>query len=381
MIEEVGLDIDGEMILDLSGIERGNDETNAASESSSSSSEEGSYSSSDDDVTDDDEDSDDSASSSYLDSSDEEELLEAMAAMDLTRSTQSMRRCWSADAISSQEYSSTQVSVLLNQIRNTNDLKPSPMVSVNQASSPTKSSTIMHSKAFGMPRKQPAAQRRASTISLPNASVRPGAVATGSSDEASNEDSMSPTAVLSEILLEIGESFSDLLCSDVENYFVPITDDRVQSYTTDVVSAIRNEDIDGLRRMHFDKKANLDCCNQFGESVLHTACRRNLPRVVDFLIHEAKVDLRVRDDLGRTPMHDACWAADFNKQLILLLVTEWPDLLFVKDKRGFTPLSYVRKSQWEDWRTFLHEHKELLLLRSGPRRKSENCDDDGGVQF
>ena len=55
------------------------------------------------------------------------------------------------------------------------------------------------------------------------------------------------------------------------------------------------------------KGKTLQCCNRFGESAIHMACRHDLTDVVKFSIEEVGSILRVRDDYGRTPLHDAFW--------------------------------------------------------------------------
>ncbi|KAL7434017.1 hypothetical protein ACHAXH_002216, partial [Discostella pseudostelligera] len=77
-------------------------------------------------------------------------------------------------------------------------------------------------------------------------------------------------------------------------------------YGTEVVSAIRSNNVESLRKLHADG-ANLQCGNQYGETLIHLACRRSHRELISFLVKEAGVSLRVRDDFGRTPMHDVCW--------------------------------------------------------------------------
>jgi len=66
----------------------------------------------------------------------------------------------------------------------------------------------------------------------------------------------------------------------------------------------------------FSGGTNLQCANRFGESLIHMACRRSHRDVVSFLVNEAGVSLRVRDDYGRTPFHDACWRPELDLELI-----------------------------------------------------------------
>merc|ERR1712113_1243402 len=114
-----------------------------------------------------------------------------------------------------------------------------------------------------------------------------------------------------------------------------------------------------MRKMH-EAGQMLQCSNRFGESLLHMACRRGYTDVVRYLITEADVTLRVKDDFGRTPLHDACWSATPNFELMELIMEHDPDLLLVEDVRGHSPFSYARRSHWKDWRDFLTRRRDSL---------------------
>jgi len=146
----------------------------------------------------------------------------------------------------------------------------------------------------------------------------------------------------------------------MEDYFLAPTKEHLKSYDRDVIHAVRTKDIEALRRMH-ESGRTLQCCNDFGESLVHMACRRGFTEVVSFLINEANVSLRVRDDFGRTPFHNACWTDEKNYRLLELLIKKEPMLLFVSDSRGHTPLHYVRKEHWNQWVTFLAERLSAIL--------------------
>lgn len=141
--------------------------------------------------------------------------------------------------------------------------------------------------------------------------------------------------------------------------FHPPTDEEIELYDLEVMTALKEEKIEVLRRMHEGGRC-LQCCNRFGESLLHMACRRGFVEVVKFMIHEANVSLYVNDDFGRTPMHDACWAPKPNFPLMKLLIENAPEQIFLSDVRGHTPLSYTRRSDWQEWKKWLLEHKDLL---------------------
>jgi ankyrin repeat protein len=142
--------------------------------------------------------------------------------------------------------------------------------------------------------------------------------------------------------------------------FQPPTDEQIELYDMDVITALRGQNIEVLRKMHTSGRS-LQCCNRFGESLIHMACRRGFLDVVRFMVQEAHVSLCVRDDYGRTPMHDACWAPVPNFALVELLLQYTPEQIFLADVRGHTPFSYVRKHDWKEWKKFLSERESILL--------------------
>lgn len=131
-------------------------------------------------------------------------------------------------------------------------------------------------------------------------------------------------------------------------FFPPITEDCLNGYDMDIVSAVRDEDISTLRALHSTGRT-MSCSNRFGESLLHMACRRGFTSIVKFLVEEAGVAIRITDDCGRTPLHDALWNRDCQFEIFDVLVNIDPALLLVSDKRGHTPFAYARKEKWETW--------------------------------
>mmetsp|Transcript_13132 Transcript_13132/g.30597 ORF Transcript_13132/g.30597 Transcript_13132/m.30597 type:complete len:231 (+) Transcript_13132:68-760(+) len=148
-----------------------------------------------------------------------------------------------------------------------------------------------------------------------------------------------------------------------KSFFSEPSDEEVASYGADVLNAVRTSDIQKLRQLKRSGRP-LKCSNEFGESLLHLACRKSNLKVATVLIKEAGVTVRVRDDYGRTPLHDACWTVNPNFELIDLILRECPDLLWMKDKRGHTPLSYVTPDHWPAWVQFLLERESLLIPQS-----------------
>mmetsp|Transcript_14221 Transcript_14221/g.21689 ORF Transcript_14221/g.21689 Transcript_14221/m.21689 type:complete len:250 (-) Transcript_14221:27-776(-) len=139
------------------------------------------------------------------------------------------------------------------------------------------------------------------------------------------------------------------------------TEMDVAAYNKNVVTAVRTSDLEALKAMHAAGQS-LDACNPFGESLLHMACRRGDPRIVKYLVEDAKVKIDVTDDYGRTMLHDAAWTSTPNFEVMeILLKAIEPGMLLAKDVRGHTPFDYARKEHWSAWVSFFMEHKDELM--------------------
>jgi ankyrin repeat protein len=155
----------------------------------------------------------------------------------------------------------------------------------------------------------------------------------------------------------------EILLNPSQRSFTKPSEDFTDSYDLEVVRAIREKDLTKLRSM-LEEGKSFDASNRFGESLMHMACRRGSSEVVNFLIDEAQVQVDVRDDFGRTALHDACWTPVPNFDVMDALMKQIsPDMLLSEDVRGHTPFHYARKEHWDDWVTFLRERDNLLLRR------------------
>jgi hypothetical protein len=147
------------------------------------------------------------------------------------------------------------------------------------------------------------------------------------------------------------------------SFFTKPGEEEIASYDLDVVDAIRSRDIDKLREFHREGKS-LNACNRFGESLLHMCCRRGDTELVEFLVEEIGVRINIKDDFGRTPLHDACWTPTPNFEImdVILKATDI-HMLLAADIRGHTPFDYARKEHWGAWLMFFNERRELLQQR------------------
>ena len=146
-----------------------------------------------------------------------------------------------------------------------------------------------------------------------------------------------------------------------DSYFLSYSDEQTEAYNNEKVFAVQGNDVETLRTLHQAGEI-MQTSNRFGESLLHTSCRRGFTDIVRFFINEAGVSPRVRDDMGRTPMHDACWSSSPpNHEIMRILITSAPELLLSKDKRGHSPFDYARREFWPQWVQFLNEHRQLIV--------------------
>ena len=131
-------------------------------------------------------------------------------------------------------------------------------------------------------------------------------------------------------------------------YFSVPSDLQKASYGPRMVQIVKAADYQALEET-LSAGLSPNPCNQFGESLLHMACRRGDLKLLEVFI-DAGAILQVTDDYGRTILHDACWAAHPCFDVITKILKHDNFLFFMKDKRGALPLSYVHKSDWGQWR-------------------------------
>ena len=155
------------------------------------------------------------------------------------------------------------------------------------------------------------------------------------------------------------------------------SEEDIIAYDLETVKAVRTNNVELLRKLWSNGEGkSMNACNQFGESVLHMACRRGYTKIVDFLLTEVKVRTDRCDDFGRNPFHDALWTPIPNFDVISLLI-EYADplLMLSEDVRGNTPFAYARQDHNEQWIIFLEKSKVIILNRINDT-KDNSCTND-----
>lgn len=169
---------------------------------------------------------------------------------------------------------------------------------------------------------------------------------------------MSPKLLLRSIFGNAG-----LVNTTSPKSFMKPTEEEIEAYDLEVVRTIRMGDLAKLQQLYNDGK-DLNASNQFGESLLHMACRRGNIDILKFMLREAKVRVDRQDDFGRNPLHDACWTSSPNYDVMdELLQFVDPFMLLAEDVRGSTPFDYVRRNHWRGWVNYLGTRQDQIQAR------------------
>jgi len=118
------------------------------------------------------------------------------------------------------------------------------------------------------------------------------------------------------------------------------------------------------------QQQELQACNQFGENLLHLACRMGISRdVLEFLYDNsanggANVPLNVRDRFGRTPLHNACMSSNPQFTNIDFIISKSPRMLLFEDDNGKIPFELIPQRCFERWIRFLSEQNILQRVVS-----------------
>mmetsp|Transcript_46448 Transcript_46448/g.51946 ORF Transcript_46448/g.51946 Transcript_46448/m.51946 type:complete len:366 (+) Transcript_46448:49-1146(+) len=135
---------------------------------------------------------------------------------------------------------------------------------------------------------------------------------------------------------------------------------KIRSEAGDEKGVITDDDGDTNSCEKNTTSVDLKACNQFGENLLHLACRIGICQsILEFLLEEAHVALNVRDRFGRTPLHNACMSAHPNFQNIDYLISTQPRMVLFEDDKGKVPFDLIPHRCYEQWTRFLSE-KNIL---------------------
>ena len=130
----------------------------------------------------------------------------------------------------------------------------------------------------------------------------------------------------------------------------------VAAYTTELLTATQTtrnpaRDLDGR---------HLGARNKFGVTLLHKALRFPNWRAARHLLTVRPDLANARDDLGRAPLHDACWNEQLDWSAVDALLARDPCQLLCADNRGHTPLCYAPQCSWRAWAQFLQSRRGFL---------------------
>jgi len=148
-------------------------------------------------------------------------------------------------------------------------------------------------------------------------------------------------------------------------YFEPYEESSIDN---ELLIALRNCDLKELSSLLNKKDGNenaydLNARNQFGENLLHLACRMGLERdLIEFLVEDAIIQLNVRDRYGRSPLHNACMSSKPNFDNINYIMDKAPRLTVFEDDNGKVPFDLIPQRCFEQWTRFLSEKNVLRTL-------------------
>lgn len=144
------------------------------------------------------------------------------------------------------------------------------------------------------------------------------------------------------------------------------SDKQITSYDNNMLRALQHSDLLAVMAL-YNNGYHMNACNKFRESTLHFAARKCTPRVVKFMLDIVGSEW-ILDDIGRTPLHDACWRSPANFSVVMLLMDCDINMLFTVDSRGHSPLDYAHREDWSKWCAFLH----VVVDKYWPQSMQEN---------
>lgn len=164
----------------------------------------------------------------------------------------------------------------------------------------------------------------------------------------------SPYHALELLVQERGYGSNIRITSEEAGYDAVPSPLQLASFGTEVVKAVHTSDPKRLGEL-LSTGLSPNPCNQFRDSIVDLVCKRANEEIFQCLLEQGS-ELRVCDGFGRTPLHHCCWASEFSSEIAGAILQRDLLQLFIEDKRGQTPLEYVRPNLADAWIEFLEEH-------------------------
>ena len=176
---------------------------------------------------------------------------------------------------------------------------------------------------------------------------------------------MSPQTLF-QLLLKKRGYFTQLRSYKRTAYYNKPTAYQIASFGARIAQVVKGKDTQQFQAM-METGLSPNACTAHGESLVHTVCRHGNTDHFRVLL-ELGVDVRQTDDYGRTPMHDACWAAEPSFEIARELLKQDPYVLFIYDDHGSVPLSYCCKPNSTIWNNFLVSIMDELFPTTNPEK-------------
>lgn len=147
-----------------------------------------------------------------------------------------------------------------------------------------------------------------------------------------------------------------------ENYFDDNQDELPEvchGMPQEIQIAIESKDLERLRNL-WKSGISMNSCNDIGETVAHLVCGQGSLEQLAFLVTEAQVSLRVRDNTKATVLHKIAWSSQFDPAMVMIVLNASPELLWAPDWRGLIPLEYLTAKSMGAWCNLLQEKKQAI---------------------
>ena len=126
---------------------------------------------------------------------------------------------------------------------------------------------------------------------------------------------------------------------------------------------LRHDNLEKLKTIVEQGLVDLKSSTATGETMLALACREGATTIVEYLIKEVGVPVKVRDQTGKTPLHEVCWHTHPpNFEIVSLLLCQAPELILARDDRHFTALDYIPLKCRNEWCLYLERKASYLRI-------------------